>query len=114
MSMTTRSGTDEPRAYTIREYRMTAKVLHWVTAVLVFCMFASGVIAKQLGGGAVADTLMSLHKLTGVLVLTLIVLRLIYRVTRPTLEKRLQTHRRPVLHWLLYGVGVLVRSEERR
>ena len=69
------------RVYTIRQYRMPAKVLHWITAVLVFCMFASGVIAKQLGGGAVADMLMSLHKLTGALTLVLVVARLVYRAT---------------------------------
>jgi cytochrome b561 len=87
---------------------MPAKVLHWVTAVLVFCMFASGVIAKQLGGGPLANTLMSLHKLTGVTIFALIVTRLIYRWTRPMLEARLQAHRRPVLHWTLYGVAMLV------
>ena len=82
--------------------------MHWVTALLVFAMFGSGVIAKQLGGGALADMLMSLHKLTGALTLALIVARLIYRATRPMIEWRLQAHRRPVLHWTLYGVAVLV------
>ena len=99
---------DQPRVYTIREYRMPAKVLHWITAVLVFCMFATGVIAKQLSGGAVADTLMSLHKLTGVLTLFVVLLRLVYRMTRSMPEWRLQAHRRPVLHWTLYGVVILV------
>ena len=98
----------DERSYSIRQYRMPAKVMHWVTALLVFAMFGSGVIAKQLGGGALADMLMSLHKLTGALTLALIVARLIYRVTRPMLEWRLQAHRRPVLHWTLYGVAVLV------
>jgi cytochrome b561 len=101
-------GDDQARSYTIRQYRTTAKVLHWITAVLVFFMFATGVIAKQLGGGAVADTMMSLHKLTGTVVLAIIVLRLIYRATRPLPEKRLQAHRRPVLHWVLYGMAILV------
>jgi cytochrome b561 len=112
MSMLTRSNAegDEQagRIYTIRQYRMPAKVLHWVTAALVFCMFGSGVIAKQLGGGPVANTLMSLHKMTGVAILVLIVTRLVYRWTRPMAEWRLQAHRRPVLHWTLYGVAILV------
>ena len=96
------------RVYTIRQYRMPAKVLHWITAVLVFCMFASGVIAKQLGGGAVADMLMSLHKLTGALTLVVVVARLVYRATLSMPEWRLQAHRRPALHWMLYGIAVLV------
>ena len=96
------------RSYTLRQYRTPAKVLHWITAALVFCMFASGVIAKQLGGGPVADTLMSLHKLTGALTLLLVVGRLIYRATWSIPERRVQAYRRPTLHWALYGVAVLV------
>jgi cytochrome b561 len=99
---------DQPRAFVIRQYRMPAKVMHWITAVLVLCMFASGVIAKQLSGGAVADMLMSFHKLTGVTILVLVVTRLVYRITRPLPEWKFQAHRQPVLHWTLYTVAVVV------
>ena len=99
---------DQPRAFVIRQYRMPAMVMHWVTAVLVLCMFASGVIAKQLSGGAIADTLMSLHKLTGVTILVLVVTRVVYRLTRPLPEWKLQAHRRPALHWTLYAMAVVV------
>ncbi len=95
-------------AYAIRPYRMPAKVFHWLTAGLVFAMVASGVIAKQLGGGAVADMLFSLHKLTGAVTLAVVLLRLIYRVVRTMPESRLQPHRRPILHWTLYAVVILV------
>lgn len=109
MSIATRGAEDEPpRTYTVRQYRMPAKVLHWITAAMIFCMFGSGVIAKQLGGGAVADILMSLHKLTGALTLVLIVARLVYRWTRPIPEWRLHAHRRPALHWTLYAIACLV------
>jgi cytochrome b561 len=99
---------DQPRAFVIRQYRMPAKVMHWITAVLVLCMFASGVIAKQLSGGPVADMLMSFHKLTGVTILVLVVTRLVYRITRPLPEWKFQAHRQPVLHWTLYTVAVVV------
>jgi cytochrome b561 len=95
-------------AYAIRPYRMPAKVFHWLTAGLVFAMVASGVIAKQLGGGAVADTLFSLHKLTGAVTLAVVLLRLIYRVVRSIPQSHLQPHRRPILHWALYAVVILV------
>ncbi len=110
MSMASRPAeADEPaRSYALRTYRMPAKAMHWITAVLVFAMFASGVLAKQLGGGTLADWLMSLHKLTGALTLLLIVARVLYRVTRSMPEWRLQAHRRPVLHWVLYGLAALV------
>jgi cytochrome b561 len=95
-------------SYAVREYRMPAKVMHWATAVLVICMFSSGVIATQLGGGAVADTLFSLHKLTGALTLSLIVFRLIYRLVRALPESQNAPRHRPVLHWGLYAIALLV------
>jgi cytochrome b561 len=99
---------NETRAYAIREYRMPAKVMHWITAGLVFLMFASGVIAKQLGDGVISDTLFSLHKLTGALTLVIVMLRILYRILRAMPEWQLAPHRRPILHWTLYGVAVLV------
>jgi cytochrome b561 len=99
---------DDARSYAVRQYRMPAKVMHWVTAVLIVGMVASGVIAKQLGGGAVADTLFGVHKLTGVFIVVLILARLAYRLLCAMPEWGLQTHRRPVLHWTLYGAVLLV------
>ena len=110
MSMVTRPGADDPpRGYRhppIPDDGEGVALDHgrcWCSA-----MFASGVIAKQLGGGPIADMLMSLHKLTGALTLLVVVMRLIYRATRAMPEWKLQSHRRPVLHWTLYGVVVLV------
>ena len=90
--------------HVLRPYRMPAKVMHWATAVLVLCMVTSGVIATQLGSGPVADTLLGLHKLNGVLTFVLVLARLVYRLA----EWRSAKHSRPVLHWTLYGVVVLV------
>jgi cytochrome b561 len=98
---------DHP-AHAIREYRMPAKVLHWLTAVLVVFMVSSGVIAKQLGDGSVANMLFSLHKLTGALTLLTVLVRLAYRVFRAVPEWKLQPHRRPILHSVLYAVVILV------
>ena len=94
--------------YEIRAYRMPAKVFHWLTAGLLFCMVASGVIAKQLDGAPVADLLFSLHKLAGVLTLITVLLRLAYRIVAGVPQAHSHQHRRPVLHWLLYGVVAVV------
>ena len=94
--------------YEIRAYRMPAKVFHWLTAGLLFCMVASGVIATQLEGAPIADLLFSLHKLAGVLTLITVLLRLAYRVVAGVPRARSHKHRRPVLHWLLYGAVVFV------
>jgi cytochrome b561 len=92
----------------INEYRMPAKVFHWLTVLLVMFMVSSGVVAKQLGEGATADLLFSLHKLTGALTLAIIVLRICYRLVRAIPRHDDQPPSRPVLHWTLYAVIVLV------
>lgn len=100
--------TDAAHDAPMRTYRMPAVIMHWFTAVLVFCMIASGVIAKQLGEGTLADTLMNLHKLTGAATLVLIVLRVLYRAFSAVPEWGARMQRRPVLHWGLYAVVILV------
>jgi cytochrome b561 len=64
----------------IAVYVPFAKWMHWTIAILVLAMFASGVLMKQIGGGAFADFLFSSHKVCGVLALALMVLRLAYRL----------------------------------
>lgn len=100
----TNAASDAP----MRTYRMPAIIMHWLTAALVFCMIASGVIAKQLGEGTIADTLMNLHKLTGAATLALIVLRAIYRAFSAVPERGARLQRRPALHRGLYAVAMLV------
>lgn len=104
----TQPTSDYAPAYEIRAYRMPAKVFHWLTAGLVVCMVSSGIIAKQLEGEAISDLLFSLHKLTGVLTFITVLLRLAYRAVGGVPEARSQPHRRPVLHWLLYAVVIVV------
>jgi len=95
-------------AGSITEYRMPAKVLHWLTAALVIAMVSSGVIAKQLDGGAVADALLTFHKTTGILTLLIVALRVLYRLTRFDPMGSPRRDRRPVLHWVLYAAVLLV------
>jgi cytochrome b561 len=99
---------EAPAPAAIGEYRMTAKVLHWLTVLLIMFMVSSGVIAKQLGEGPVCDLLFGLHKLTGALTLIVIALRLGHRLFRSLPQNRGRSSSRPVLHWTLYGVVMLV------
>lgn len=98
----------QPRRYALRKYRSTAKIFHWVTAALVLLMIVSGVAMKQLDDGPVADTLFALHKLTGALTLVLILVRVGYRLLWPAYRSVLHSHRRPVIHWILYGAIILM------
>ena len=95
-------------AIAIGEYRMPAKVFHWLTVLLIMFMVASGVTAKQLGEGDVSNLLFSLHKLTGALTLAIIVLRLGYRLFRSLPRHSDQPRSRPFLHWTLYVVVCVV------
>ena len=94
--------------FTLQRYRMPAKVFHWLTAALVLVMVSSGVIAKQIWEGALADTLFSLHKLTGVTTLALVLLRLCYRLLRPLRQSGIRPRSRRLLHLTLYAVIIAV------
>jgi cytochrome b561 len=58
----------------------TAKFLHWLVAVLIFLQFALGYLAK---GWSLSPTKLDLfvwHKSTGIVILTLVLLRLLLRL----------------------------------
>jgi cytochrome b561 len=109
-----RFASDAPQAagarpsYEIRSYRTTAQVFHWLTAALVLGMVALGVIAKQLDADPAASLIFGLHKLIGALTFVVVLLRLVYRFSGGVPKARVHQHRRPVLHWLLYGVVIIV------
>lgn len=94
--------------YAVRPYRLPAKILHWTTTVLILFMIVSGVSMKQLDGGAVSDFFYEMHKLSGVTILSLVLLRVLYRVLRPDPSWRPDAYRRPWVHWLLYALVILV------
>lgn len=105
--ITGEAGATLPR-YRMRVYRVPAKVFHWVTAGLVLFMVTSGVTMKQLGTGPLADTLFNVHKTTGVMTLSIVLLRLLYRVVMPEPGAQYEGYRRPYLHWMLYGALILM------
>jgi cytochrome b561 len=88
--------------YTIRVYRLPAKVFHWITAVLVLFMVTSGVMMKQLGSGPFPDLLFNVHKTAGILTLSVVLLRILYRLLMPDPMGERESYRRPILHWILY------------
>lgn len=94
-------ATSLPR-YTIRTYRLPAKVFHWATATLVLFMISSGVTMKQLGSGPIADLIFNIHKTTGILTLSVVLLRVLYRILMPDPGTDRENYRRPFLHWMLY------------
>jgi cytochrome b561 len=61
-------------------YSLTARILHWLTAVLVLTMIPVGITMVNIDGGPLQDFLFKLHESFGVLLMTVIVLRLVYRL----------------------------------
>jgi cytochrome b561 len=101
--------TDEPNAL---GYTLVARVLHWVTAVLVLLQLPLGIVIANQWGGPLQDPLYSAHKSIGALIIPLIVARLTYRLThRPPplpgdipLVQRLAAQ---VTHWTLYALLIV-------
>ena len=95
-------------------YSGTARLLHWLTVVLLALQFPVGFYMAYRGNAlnvwdSLTNTMYSGHKLSGLVILLIVVLRLLYRTTQgappdePTLEpwQRLVGH---LNHWLLYAL----------
>lgn len=90
-------------------YTVTARVLHWITAVLVLVMIPVGIIIANEWGGPAQDTLYSLHKSVGALLIPLIIVRILYRLTHPPAPlpediPAIQRFAAEATHWALYGL----------
>lgn len=60
-------------------YTLTARLLHWLTAVLVLFQIPAGLLIANFEMGP----LYGLHKSAGVLILILVIIRLAWRWTHP-------------------------------
>lgn len=99
-------------------YSSVAKWLHWLTVALVAGLVPVGLLMTYRGNtldiwDPLTNNLYSAHKLTGLLLLMLVLLRLGYRFAKgappdePTLSpvQRLVAH---ITHWLLYALLLAV------
>ncbi|MFL6799947.1 MAG: cytochrome b [Xanthobacteraceae bacterium] len=101
-----------PALRTPPAYTLSARVLHWLTALLVFIMVPLGIIIANEWGGSVQEPLYNLHKSIGALVLAIMVVRIIYRLVHPPpplpadipAVQQLAAHG---VHWLLYALLVI-------
>jgi cytochrome b561 len=85
-----------------------AKILHWVSAVLLLAMFATGIVMTQLPGGPVTDFLYKAHKSCGAIVLVLLSVRLLYRLVATGRRQWPATGSGGFVHWLMYAVALSI------
>jgi cytochrome b561 len=64
-------------------YSVSARVLHWFTAVLVLITIPAGIAMANIGAGPLQNFLFDLHRSIGVLLIPVILLRLAYRLHDP-------------------------------
>ncbi len=90
-----------------------AKAFHWVIALLVIAMIGFGLYLEEMPRGPEKAELLALHKSTGILILSLMSARLIWRLFNPVpvLPPALKGWEKAVAagtHWLLYAVVFLM------
>jgi cytochrome b561 len=90
-------------------YTATARVLHWVIAVMVLVMVPLGIVITNEWGGPVQQPLYNLHKSLGAVLLPLVLLRLVWRLANPPLPlpadiPAAQQAAAHTVHWTLYAL----------
>ena len=93
-------------------YTSVARTLHWLTAVLVIGLITVGIWMHMLESGPLQDRLYNLHRSTGVLLLPLVIIRLLYRWTHPPLPlpadvPAFQRLVAEATHWGLYALLIV-------
>lgn len=89
-------------------YGNTAKVFHWLIAVLLAVQFAIGWLMPDIQPAAPPGSAMTLHISIGLIILLLITLRFAWRLFHPVAPAdtlpRWQRLTSESVHWLLYGL----------
>ncbi|MBM3604085.1 MAG: cytochrome b [Alphaproteobacteria bacterium] len=95
-------------------YDTTARVLHWLVAVLVLLMAAAGLTMIREGiGRGLQDLLYIFHKNVGTALIVIVALRLFWRLTHgaPPLPVSVPPWQRlaaRLSHWALYGLLIIM------
>ncbi len=95
-----------------RRYSLGAIILHWAIALLIVGNVIGALVAQELPK-AEAQAIMNLHKATGLLVLTLTVMRILWRLTHrpppfPPEMKGWEVKLAKAVHALLYVLMIAI------
>ena len=102
---------DQGAMETSAGYTATARVLHWITAILVLAQIVLGILIANKWTGAWQDQLYDLHKSNGAVLIPIILIRIFYRRGHPPPPlpadiPAIQQFAAHVTHYLLYGLVV--------
>jgi cytochrome b561 len=90
------------------QYGTTAKVFHWLVVALLLVQYPIGWLMPDIHRGQKPGDAMMFHISFGIIILTLIVLRLAWRLGHPVAPDsslpRWQRLSSEVVHWLLYAL----------
>jgi cytochrome b561 len=90
------------------QYGPTAKIFHWLIVALLMVQYPIGWLMPDLHRDMKPGTPMTFHVSFGIAILTLILLRLVWRLTHPVApESTLPPWQRlssEAVHWLLYAL----------
>jgi cytochrome b561 len=106
------AGVSSGEAAAAPAYTMTARILHWIMAILILFMIPLGLVIANEWGGPLQDALYDLHRSVGALIIPLVLVRLVWRWTNPPASlpddvpaiQRLAAH---VTHWCLYALLIV-------
>ncbi len=105
-----------PATYTtasgIPRYNPLSQALHWLTVVLFLAILPLAWVALALPNGESKGTMFVLHKSTGLTILAVVVIRIVWRMISPApadpkTPKGLELIAR-VNHWLLYAIFLIM------
>jgi cytochrome b561 len=90
-------------------YTRTARILHWIMAVLISSMIPLGLVIANDWGGPLQESLYDLHRSVGALLIPLILVRVVYHLANPPLPlpddiPTMQRFAARATHWGLYAL----------
>jgi cytochrome b561 len=94
---------------TAQTFGSVSKFLHWLIAFLVICMLFAGYFMGDIHNDSLKMTVINLHKLTGISILCLMLVRVLWALVnpKPVLPQGMSAFERMLElagHFLLYGL----------
>ena len=93
-------------------YTVTARVLHWVTAIIVLLALFLGIAMDRMAEGPLADAFYNAHKSLGAILIPIAIFRIYWRFTHtppplPAETPWIQRLAAETVHWALYAIILL-------